>query len=121
MRNPLGAILNAVAVLKRDRLGPVSTSAVRMLEEEATRLDAMVRDLLDVVRPMEPRPRPLHPGELARRTLELLRQRHQLGSLQVSMNEAPDLPLLQGDEMLLQLALENLLRNAVQASPRKAG
>ncbi|OJH41997.1 ATP-binding protein [Cystobacter ferrugineus] len=117
VRNPLGAILNAVAVLKRDRLGPVSTSAVRMLEEEATRLDAMVRDLLDVVRPMEPRPRPLHPGELARRTLELLRQRHQLGTLQVSMNEAPDLPMLQGDEMLLQLALENLLRNAVQASP----
>jgi two-component system sensor histidine kinase HydH len=117
VRNPLGAILNAVAVLKRDRLGPVSTSAVLMLEEEATRLDAMVRDLLDVVRPMEPRPRTLHPGELARRTLELLRQRHQLGTLQVRMNEAPDLPTLQADEMLLQLALENLLRNAVQASP----
>ncbi|MGZ3457330.1 MAG: histidine kinase dimerization/phospho-acceptor domain-containing protein, partial [Archangium sp.] len=49
VRNPLGSILNAVAVLKRDKLGPVGTSAVQMLEEEATRLDAMVRDLLDVV------------------------------------------------------------------------
>ncbi|PTL83959.1 ATP-binding protein [Vitiosangium sp. GDMCC 1.1324] len=117
VRNPLGAILNAVAVLKRDKLGTIGTSAVEMLEEEATRLDAMVRDLLDVVRPLEPRPRPLHPGELARRTLELFRERRQLGQVRVSVDEAPDVPTLQADETLLQLALENLLRNAVQASP----
>jgi signal transduction histidine kinase len=117
VRNPLGSILNAVAVLKRDKLGPMGTSAVEMLEEEATRLDAMVRDLLDVVRPLEPRPRPLHPGELARRTLELFGERRQLGRVRVSMDEAPDLPMLRADETLLQLALENLLRNAVQASP----
>ncbi|MET0404788.1 MAG: ATP-binding protein [Cystobacter sp.] len=117
VRNPLGSILNAVAVLKRDKLGPMSKSAVQMLEEEATRLDAMVRDLLDVVRPMEPRPRMLHPGAFARHSLEVLRQRRQLGTLQVVLHEEPDLPLFQGDELLLQLALENLLRNAVQASP----
>ncbi|QRK09194.1 PAS domain-containing protein [Archangium violaceum] len=117
VRNPLGAILNAAAVLKRDKLGPIGKSAVEMLEEEATRLDAMVRDLLDVVRPLEPRPRPLHPGELARRTLELFRERRQLGNVRVTVDEAPELPMLQADETLLQLALENLLRNAVQASP----
>jgi two-component system, NtrC family, sensor histidine kinase HydH len=117
VRNPLGSILNAVAVLKRDKLGPVGTSAVEMLEEEATRLDAMVRDLLDVVRPLEPRPRPLHPGELVRRTLELFHERRQLGTVRVTVDEAPGLPLIDADETLLQLALENLLRNAVQASP----
>jgi two-component system, NtrC family, sensor histidine kinase HydH len=117
VRNPLGAILNAVAVLKRDKLGPMGTSAVEMLEEEATRLDTMVRDLLDVVRPLEPRPRPLHPGELAQRTLELFRERRQLGGVRLSLEEEPDLPTLQADETLLQLALENLVRNAVQASP----
>ncbi|WP_375773896.1 ATP-binding protein [Archangium gephyra] len=117
VRNPLGSILNAVAVLKRDKLGPVGTSAVEMLEEEATRLDAMVRDLLDVVRPLEPRPRPLHPGELARRTLELFHERRQLGTVKVAVDETPGLPMIHADETLLQLALENLLRNAVQASP----
>ncbi len=117
VRNPLGAILNAVAVLKRDKLGPVGTSAVEMLEEEATRLDAMVRDLLDVVRPLEPRPRPLHLGELARRTLELFHERRQLGTVRVTLDEEPELPLLQADETLMQLALENLMRNAVQSSP----
>jgi signal transduction histidine kinase len=117
VRNPLGSILNAVAVLKRDKLGPVGTSAVEMLEEEATRLDAMVRDLLDVVRPLEPRPRPLHLGELARRTLELFHERRQLGTVRVTLDEEPELPTLQADETLLQLALENLVRNAVQSSP----
>lgn len=117
VRNPLGSILNAVAVLKRGKLGPVGTSAVEMLEEEATRLDAMVRDLLDVVRPLEPRPRPLHAGELTRRTLELFHERRQLGTVRVTVDEAPSLPMIHADESLLQLALENLLRNAVQASP----
>ena len=117
VRNPLGAILNAVAVLKRDKLGTVGTSAVEMLEEEATRLDAIVRDLLDVVRPLEPRPRPLHLGELARRTVELFQERRQLGEVRVSLEEQPELPTLSADETLLQMALENLVRNAVQASP----
>jgi len=117
VRNPLGAILNAVAVLKRDKLGTVGTSAVEMLEEEATRLDAIVRDLLDVVRPLEPRPRPLHLGELARRTVELFQERRQLGEVRVSLEEQLELPTLSADETLLQMALENLVRNAVQASP----
>ncbi len=117
VRNPLGAILNAVAVLKRDKLGPVGSSAVEMLEEEVTRLDTMVRDLLDVVRPLEPRPRPLHLGELARRTVDLFHERRQLGGVRMSLEEAPDLPCLSADETLLQLTLENLVRNAVQASP----
>jgi signal transduction histidine kinase len=117
VRNPLGSILNAVAVLKRDKLGPMGTSAVEMLEEEATRLDAMVRDLLDVVRPLEPRPRSLHLGELARRTVELFHERRQLGGVRLSLEAEPELPTLQADETLLQLALENLVRNAVQSSP----
>jgi len=119
VRNPLGAILNAVAVLKRDKLSPIGTSAVGMLAEEATRLDAIVRDLLDVVRPLEPRPRPLHVGELARRTLDLFQERRQLDEVLVSLEEEPDLPTLSADESLLQMALENLVRNAVQSSPPK--
>jgi signal transduction histidine kinase len=77
----------------------------------------MVRDLLDVVRPLEPRPRLLHLGELARRTVELFHERRQLGGVRLSLEEEPGLPSLSADETLLQLALENLVRNAVQSSP----
>ncbi|XXF76846.1 ATP-binding protein [Myxococcaceae bacterium GXIMD 01537] len=119
VRNPLGAILNAVAVLKREgRLGPSGASAVEMLEEEATRLEDMVRDLLDVVRPFEPRPRPLHLGELARRALGLVQARASSAGVRFELSEPEDLPLLLADETLLQLALSNLLRNALHASPQ---
>jgi two-component system sensor histidine kinase HydH len=118
VRNPLGAILNVAAVLKRERqLSGIGTSAVAMLEEEVTRLEDIVRDLLDVVRPFELRPRPLHLGELARRTVELLEPIAQATQSSTHVEEEPELPLLAADETLLQLALSNLLRYALRSSP----
>ncbi|MDY7232037.1 sensor histidine kinase [Hyalangium rubrum] len=118
VRNPLGAILNVVAVLKREaRLGPIGTSAVSMLEEEVIRLDDIVRDLLDVVRPFELRPRSLHLGELARRTAEFLTPLCEVTQVQIHIEEEEGLPPLPADDTLLQLALANLLRYTLRSSP----
>ncbi|NTX38444.1 MULTISPECIES: ATP-binding protein [unclassified Myxococcus] len=118
VRNPLGAILNAVAVLRREaHLGPTGQAAVGMLEEEAIRLEDIVRDLLDVVRPLEPRPRLVHLGELVRRALGQLHGPPDAPTLRFTVDEAPDVPEIMGDETLLQLAATHLVRNAVQASP----
>jgi signal transduction histidine kinase len=118
VRNPLGAILNVAAVLKREpQLSPIGTSAVAMLEEEVTRLEDIVRDLLDVVRPFELRPKPLDLGELARRAAHLLQPISDATGAHIHIDEAAELPLLQGDETLLQLALCNLLRYALRSSP----
>ncbi|WP_420715355.1 ATP-binding protein [Myxococcus sp. MISCRS1] len=118
VRNPLGAILNAVAVLRREaHLGPTGQAAVGMLEEEAIRLEDIVRDLLDVVRPLEPRPRRVHLGELVRRALGQMHGPPDAPTLRFTVDEAPDTPELMGDETLLQLAVTHLVRNAVQASP----
>ncbi|RKH27901.1 sensor histidine kinase [Corallococcus sicarius] len=120
VRNPLGAILNTVAVLKREpRLGPSGAAAVEMLEEEAIRLEDIVRDLLDTVRPLEPRPRPVQLGELVHRALGQLQGREDLPTPHVVFDEAPEVPDLAGDETLLQLAITHLMRNALQASPAK--
>ncbi|HVG63516.1 MAG TPA: ATP-binding protein [Hyalangium sp.] len=117
VRNPLGAILNVASVLKREpQLSAIGASAVTMLEEEVTRLEDIVRDLLDVVRPFELRPRPLHMGELARRTVEFLQPVAQATQSSIHLEE-PELPLLTADETLLQLALSNLLRYALRSSP----
>lgn len=118
VRNPLGAILNAVAVLRREaHLGPTGQAAVGMLEEEAIRLEDIVRDLLDVVRPLEPRPRPVQMGELVRRALGQMHGPPDAPTLRFSVDEAVETPALEGDETLLQLAVTHLVRNAVQASP----
>ena len=118
VRNPLGAILNAVAVLRREaHLGPTGQAAVGMLEEEVIRLEDIVKDLLDVVRPLEPRPRPVSLGELVRRALGQLHGPPDAPTLRFTVDEAPDAPMIEGDETLLQLAVTHLVRNAVQASP----
>jgi len=118
VRNPLGAILNAVAVLRREtHLGPTGQAAVGMLEEEVIRLEDIVKDLLDVVRPLQPRPRLVHLGELVRRALGQLHGPPDAPTLRFVVDEAPDTPPLEGDETLLQLAVTHLVRNAVQASP----
>ncbi|WP_224247309.1 ATP-binding protein [Hyalangium gracile] len=118
VRNPLGAILNVATVLKREpQLSPIGVSAVTMLEEEVTRLEDLVRDLLDVVRPFEVRPRPLHLGELARSSVELLQSVTESTQANIEIAEEPGLPLIQADETLLQLALSNLLRYALRSSP----
>jgi signal transduction histidine kinase len=118
VRNPLGAILNVAAVLKRERqLSDIGVSALTMLEEEVTRLEDIVRDLLDVVRPFELRPKPLDLGELARRTAELLQPIAEATQSSIRLEEEPGLPLLAADETLLQLALSNLLRYALRSSP----
>ncbi|MFL5348919.1 MAG: ATP-binding protein [Hyalangium sp.] len=118
VRNPLGAILNVATVLKREpQLSPIGATAVVMLEEEVTRLEDLVRDLLDVVRPFELRLKPLHLGELARYSVESVHAVSVATEAQVELVEEPELPLMQGDETLLQLALSNLLRYALRSSP----
>ncbi|MDC0710028.1 ATP-binding protein [Stigmatella sp. ncwal1] len=118
VRNPLGAILNATALLKREeRLSAVGHSAVSMLEEEAIRLEDIVRDLLDVVRPFELRPRLVHLGDLARHTVTLLEPVAEATQAHVSVEEEAELPPLHADETLMQLALSNLVRYALRSSP----
>jgi two-component system sensor histidine kinase HydH len=118
VRNPLGAILNVATVLRREsKLSAIGASAVVMLEEEVTRLEDMVRDLLDVVRPFEVRARPVHLGDLALHAMHSLQPVATYAQAHIELEEAPGLPLLQGDETLLHLAVSNLLRYALRSSP----
>ncbi|MFP2929146.1 MASE1 domain-containing protein [Pyxidicoccus sp. 3LG] len=119
VRNPLGAIANAVAALRR--LAPETTTGhagtlLGIMDEEVRRLALMVNDLLDFARPAEPRlmPQPLPP------VVE--------GALEASLRSGPsgitvartvdsELPPVAVDAQLLHVALINLFTNAVQAMP----
>ncbi len=118
VRNPVGIIFNALASIKR--VAPGSKESVELfaiVEEEATRLNRMVSDLLAFARPPN--------LELAATSMDALLtsaiEAAQLGApdpaFVVSLEVAPGLPLLSCDERLVRQAVINLVTNAILASP----
>ncbi len=117
MRNPLGAILNAVTMLKRDvSLKGTSPALLAIVEEEATHLDRLVSDLLQFARPLEPRLRKLDVGQLTRSLADRTSTRSSR-PLRIDVVCESKALELEADPNLMQLAIENLLRNAAQVSP----
>ncbi|WP_343213377.1 ATP-binding protein [Archangium violaceum] len=117
VRNPLGAIFNALATLRRF-VGPSAPAdtLVGILEEEANRLNRLVDDLLDFARPTSPLPQPVplaHLLEEAVRTATSGQSR-----VRVEWALAPDVPPVPVDERMMRQAFLNLALNAVQAMPQ---
>jgi signal transduction histidine kinase len=120
VRNPLGAIANAVAALRRmapQVTGGDAGTLLGIMDEEVRRLDLLVNDLLDFTRPVEPRlePQPLPPVVEGALTASL-----RPGGPPITVSRVVDerLPPIAVDPQLLHVALTNLFTNAVQAMPR---
>jgi signal transduction histidine kinase len=117
VRNPLGAIFNAVATLRRflEPNTPAHT-LVTIVAEEANRLNRIVDDLLDFARPASPllQPVPLEP---------LLQEAVRIATsgeprVRVEWALEPDVPPVPVDERMMRQAFINLAINAVQAMPQ---
>lgn len=119
MRNPLGTIANALSLLRRPD-GERDPLALNIVHEEVSRLDALVHDLLQLARPIDPTRRRVDLKQLVEKTVD--RVQRSLGGTAPSLSlDAPtELVEVIGDPALLSLALENVLRNAVQASPPRS-
>jgi two-component system sensor histidine kinase HydH len=114
VRNPVGAILNAVAVLKRST--EPRPEVLQMVEEEALRLDRLVRDLLHLARPLQPKAVPLELGRVVARAIATVDARTEDGvAARVRTPQGSPVRAL-GDAFLLALALENLIVNALRAA-----
>jgi signal transduction histidine kinase len=117
VRNPLGSISNALSLLRRNaNLENDNAALCRIIEDEVRRLDLLVVSLLDFTRPMsaELQPRAITPvvDEALTQTL-----RADVSTAQIRVVREVDEtlePVLM-DVTLLNVALTNLFRNAVQA------
>ncbi len=115
VRNPVAAMLNAVTLLQRDAMP--REALVAMIAEEAGRLERIVTDLLTLGRPLEPRLVAVELVTVLRKAWSLLGARGSTADVElVGAAELDGLEVVV-DADLLELALVNVLRNAVEASP----
>ncbi len=113
VRNPLAIIANAVAGLRKPTLGKDDQATLlSILDDETTRLNRLVSDLLRYARPVNVQRQSLSLRELVERGLQLAKNHP---AMQTHLKvEAADAQIW-GDGNLLRQAFENLIDNAMQA------
>jgi PAS domain S-box-containing protein len=119
VRNPVGAIMNVLALLERDgNLSVRDQSLLGIISEETARLEHLVTQLLDLGRPLFPKPCAYAMEDLTRRAVRLLTAR---GELSDRMLHTPTdgATMAWMDPDLAELALLNVLRNAAQSTSAK--
>ncbi len=117
VRNPLGAIFNSVATLRRV-LGPQSPAMplLDIVGEESERLNSIVDDLLHFARPASPSPQPVGLERLLEESVRGALA-DATGTVEVEWTLEPNVPPVPVDERMMRQAFLNLALNAVQAMP----
>lgn len=113
--NPLGATIGYLNLLKGNVLPEEEQELVQRSLEELSRIDHLVKDLLDYARPAELCDEILDPGEILLEACDLLQKQGALKGVHVERNLPDDLPKVRAcRHKLLQVAV-NLLLNARDA------
>ena len=113
---PLNLVSGHVQLLQQEVADPVLRRRLTIVEEQINRVVSAVRDLLRRARP-EADARVVHLGAILRRLSEAMRIRFGTAHVTLDTQIAEDLPDVMSDETQLELALLNLLSNAVDAMP----
>lgn len=119
VRNPLGVIFNSLTTLKR-LLRPTGDAEMllNMVGEEADRLNRIVGDLLDFVRPYELVKKPNAVEPIIANAVDAAAQSTLNANVRVLTEFPKELPPFPLDAHMLKQALVNLIVNAAQAMPK---
>ncbi|MBO7721398.1 MAG: GHKL domain-containing protein [Kiritimatiellae bacterium] len=110
--NPLNAIALSLQLLKRD---PTDTGVIDTCMSQVKRLDGIIRDFLDAVRPRRPN---LMPGSVAdplKKCLAALKQQFEERRIKVTLDVPDVLPNVALDAAQIEQVFFNLLKNAIEA------
>lgn len=120
LRNPLGAVQNAAALLlTRDDLPPAHSSIVRRIARSAARMSEIISAVLDTVRGRFGMELPVRPARcdaaaMVRQVVEELALVH--AGREIEVDAPSDLPVVWDCPRVAQI-VSNLIGNALQYSP----
>lgn len=119
-KTPLTSIkAAATAVLARGTLNDMEQDLLTVVDEEADRLTSLVTEAIEIARigsaPVRLRREPYSAAKLIQSAIAHLRRLREARVLEVAIQ--PGLPVIEIDPRLSELALRQLLNNAVQYSP----
>jgi signal transduction histidine kinase len=118
IRSPLTSLKLRLFSMQKSLRGDAGhENDIRIMSEEITRLDNIIRNFLEFSRPPEIRVQPCDISLLIDKTLELLRYKLDAGNIRVERQESRGLPSLTVDPQQFRQVLINLLNNAIDAQP----
>ncbi len=113
---PLSAIIGYAGILRDEMEGDKEKlDYIGRIQDEATRIDRIVRDLLDFARPLPVEPEEVDLPELLRETIHMLEGQGIFRNIEVSLAADHSLPPAYGDRHHIQQVFINLFINARDA------
>lgn len=116
VRNPLGTMTNTVELLRKEALSDEGSELLAIQRAEILRLDRLVADLLSFSKPLEPKVVDVEMTALVRQAVRSLRADADAANVELEVEDSPE-RIVRGDADSLLLAVLNVLKNAIQASP----
>lgn len=120
VNNPLSGMLNAARRLKKkEGLDERARDYIELIEEGLTRIENLMKQILDFSRRRDMKPERFSAEDAFRRALPLVRHRLERKHLRLEEDIRKDLPELYGNAEEIGQVLMNLLINAADASPEE--
>jgi signal transduction histidine kinase len=117
IRNPLGSIAGSIQLLRSSpALSLEERDLCEIVQREASRLNDLVTDMMDLSRPRKPEIRPVNVAAIAREVVELSSKSGRAVSDVAVRYHGLRRAVVNADEGQIRQLIWNLVRNAVQAS-----
>ncbi len=118
MNNPLAVIVGRAQLLLVHETDPKSMRSLRAILNQAQRAHRILRDLMYVARPPEPRPRFCQPDEILRASLRDARPDAEDREVRLAADSFEHAQRVWADPDALRHLADMLIRNAMEASPK---